>query len=155
MGASTHSCPRFLLPRSEALSTSKNPPPAQAPPRAQGSALVLHEYALADCELWFIKFSMDFACRLLALGNRRGRVWLWDATVSPPALLARLAAPGSSNTSENPVRQTAVSFDGRTILAACDDGSVVRWDDHLAAKQGGGGGGAGGGAGGGGGGGDG
>ena len=113
----------------------QNPAPGQAPPRAQGSALVLHEYALADCELWFIKFSMDFASKLLALGNRRGRVWVWDATVSPPALLARLAAPGSSNTSENPVRQTAVSFDGRTILAAFDDGSVVRWDDQLAVKQ--------------------
>ena len=36
--------------------------------------------------MWFLRFSMDFNCQLLACGSRTGRVFVWDmTTVSPHA----------------------------------------------------------------------
>ena len=33
------------------------------------------------------------------------------------------------------VRQTAVSYDGSTVLAACEDGTIHRWDLVQAGQQ--------------------
>lgn len=33
------------------------------------------------------------------------------------------------------VRQTAVSYDGSTVLAACEDGTIHRWDLVGAGQQ--------------------
>lgn len=33
------------------------------------------------------------------------------------------------------VRQTAVSYDGTTVLAACEDGAIYRWDLVQPDKQ--------------------
>lgn len=33
------------------------------------------------------------------------------------------------------VRQTAVSYDGSTVLAACEDGTIQRWDLVQIGKQ--------------------
>ena len=33
------------------------------------------------------------------------------------------------------VRQTAVSYDGSTVLAACEDGTIHRWDLVEAGQQ--------------------
>lgn len=44
----------------------------------------MQELALEDADIWFIRFSMDAGCRLLACGSRTGRVFMWDVdTVSP------------------------------------------------------------------------
>ena len=44
--------------------------------------------------------------------------------MSPPALVAQL---GDRNC-KTAVRQTEISPDGKTVLAACDGGALWRWD---------------------------
>nr|GMD56171.1 polycomb group protein FERTILIZATION-INDEPENDENT ENDOSPERM isoform X1 [Ipomoea batatas] len=58
------------------------------------------------------------------LGNREGKIYVWDLQTSPPVLIARL----SHVQSKSAIRQTAVSFDGSTILSCCEDGMIWRWD---------------------------
>ena len=82
------------------------------------------EFTYSDCDLWFVRFSLDFVCDTLAIGNRLGKVYVWETHTHPPNFLAKLWAPQL----KDPIRQTAVSYDGKTILACCEDGSVFRWD---------------------------
>jgi hypothetical protein len=61
------------------------------------------------------------------VGNRQGKVLVFTTDRSPPTLLARLKHPSM----RLPIRQTAFSHDGKTLLCCCEDGSVLRWDDEI------------------------
>lgn len=83
---------------------------------------LLQEFEVQDCNLWFMRFSMDFHCNWIAAGNRLGRVVLFDARSAPIKQVAKLSAPETKAV----VRQTAVNYDGSIVLACCDDGSIIR-----------------------------
>ncbi|KAF0924539.1 hypothetical protein E2562_010179 [Oryza meyeriana var. granulata] len=99
----------------------------------EGSIDILQKYPVPECDIWFIKFSCDFHFNQLAIGNREGKVYVWEVQSSPPVLTARLTNPQCKSA----IRQTAVSFDGSTILACSEDGSIWRWDevDHPSMKN--------------------
>ncbi|KAM7492669.1 hypothetical protein LguiA_035590 [Lonicera macranthoides] len=90
----------------------------------EGSADILQKYPVPECDIWFIKFSCDFHYNAAAIGNREGKIFVWELQSSPPTLIARL----SHVQSKSPIRQTAMSFDGSTILSCCEDGTIWRWD---------------------------
>ncbi|NP_001237614.1 FIE [Glycine max] len=91
----------------------------------EGVVDILQKYPVPECDIWFIKFSCDFHFNLAAVGNREGKIFVWELQSSPPVLVARLSHPQS----KSPIRQTATSFDGSTILSCCEDGTIWRWDD--------------------------
>ncbi|EEF39534.1 fertilization-independent endosperm protein, putative [Ricinus communis] len=90
----------------------------------EGTVDILQKYPVPECDIWFIKFSCDFHYNAAAIGNREGKIYVWELQSSPPVLIARL----SHNQSKSPIRQTAMSFDGSTILSCCEDGTIWRWD---------------------------
>lgn len=90
----------------------------------EGKVDILQKYPVPECDIWFIKFSCDFHFNTLAIGNREGKVLVWEAQSSPPNLIARLSHPQC----KSPVRQTAISYDGSTILCCCEDGCIWRWE---------------------------
>ncbi|KAK8651806.1 hypothetical protein V6N13_141388 [Hibiscus sabdariffa] len=90
----------------------------------EGTADILQKYPVPECDIWFIKFSCDFHYNSAAIGNREGKIFVWELQSSPPVLIARL----SHAQSKSPIRQTAMSFDGSTILCCCEDGTIWRWD---------------------------
>ncbi|KAK8467866.1 hypothetical protein PHAVU_007G166700 [Phaseolus vulgaris] len=91
----------------------------------EGVVDILQKYPIPECDIWFIKFSCDFHFDIAAVGNREGKIFIWELQSSPPVLIARLSHPQS----KSPIRQTATSFDGSTILSCCEDGTIWRWDD--------------------------
>ncbi|KAJ1267159.1 hypothetical protein BS78_07G035300, partial [Paspalum vaginatum] len=91
----------------------------------EGSVDILQKYPVPQCDMWFMKFSCDFHFNQLAIGNCKGEIFVWDLQSCPPDLTARLHHHQSKVT----IRQTALSYDGSTILAAGDDGTVWRWDE--------------------------
>ncbi|KAH9651379.1 hypothetical protein WN944_001936 [Citrus x changshan-huyou] len=90
----------------------------------EGTADILQKYPVPECDIWFIKFSCDFHYNAAAIGNREGKIFVWELQSSPPVLIARL----SHAQSKSPIRQTAMSYDGSTILSCCEDGAIWRWD---------------------------
>ncbi|KAG0553662.1 hypothetical protein M758_12G029000 [Ceratodon purpureus] len=90
----------------------------------EGKVDVLQKYPVPDCDIWFIKFSCDMHFENLAIGNREGRVFVWEVQSSPPKLIAKLSHPQC----RSPIRQTATAHDGSTIMCCCEDGSICRWD---------------------------
>ncbi|KAL6536152.1 Polycomb group protein fie2 [Orobanche hederae] len=103
----------------------------------EGTIDILQKYPVPECDIWFIKFSCDFhyntaAVRLrqqkhkllktkggrcgrgARLGNREGKIYVWEVQSNPPILVARL----SHVQSRSPIRLTAMSFDGTLFSAA-------------------------------------
>ena len=68
----------------------------------------MQELALEDADMWFIRFSMDAGCRLLACGSRTGRVFMWDMDTVSPHCKWRVKRPlGKDNTVSLQVAQLA------------------------------------------------
>jgi len=93
---------------------------------AEHKVVVVHKIGYKDCEIWFVRFSMDFEQKVLALGNQVGKTYIWDLDVSEPSHIrsAVLSHPKCTTA----VRQTSLSRDGRFLLTVCDDGTIWRWD---------------------------
>jgi polycomb protein EED len=116
--------------------------PEDAPYAEGGHVREISVAELEDSDLWFIRFGLDVQSKIMACGNRVGCVRVWDMTAHPPRLLAQLrarhavakgaAASGKAAAARAraalPVRQAAPSADGRIVLAACEDGTIWRWD---------------------------
>ncbi|XP_043464874.1 polycomb protein EED-like [Leptopilina heterotoma] len=90
------------------------------------SATVLHRFEFKECDIWFIRFSMDFWQRTIALGNQVGRTYVWDLEVEEPghARCCPLQHPRCTA----PIRQTSLSRDGTVLLCVCDDATIWRWN---------------------------
>lgn len=90
------------------------------------SVSIVHTFECKECELWFIRFALDFSCKHMALGNTVGKVFVWDLDVADPNSIRPSTLVHPKCTSA--VRQTTFSRDGNILINVCDDGSVWRWD---------------------------
>lgn len=84
----------------------------------------VQDYPVKHADIWFIRFALDVSCDTMVCGNRTGDLFVWRMHAQPPLLLGTL----STKECKKAVRQTAISADGNMVLAACDDGTVWRWD---------------------------
>ena len=101
-------------------------------PAAQsGAAVVLREFEFRDADIWFVRFSLDPRLEILAVGNKFGKLWLWnvDGTGSSNPLVK---AAGHVKCSAA-IRQTIFSPDRRFLLCCCEDGSIWKWTLDYAA----------------------
>ncbi|KAG2437711.1 hypothetical protein HYH02_011089 [Chlamydomonas schloesseri] len=98
-------------------------------------ATKIADFHLADSlRTWFVRFGADLHFHTLACGSAKGKVFVFAPRVTSAAALgcqpkAKLSAPQCRSV----VRQTAVSWDGNSIIAACEDGTIHRWDRDPAA----------------------
>ena len=93
---------------------------------SDNKSTIIHKLEVKDCEIWFMRFSLDPSERLLALGNQVGKTYVWDMNVEDPSSIRAVSLSHSKCVS--PVRQTAWSSDGRVLITVCDDATVWRWD---------------------------
>ncbi|XP_065211841.1 polycomb protein eed-like [Planococcus citri] len=87
---------------------------------------IMHKLELKDCEIWFIRFSMDYFQKILALGNQTGKLFVWDLDVTDPSIIRPIILSHPRCTSA--IRQTSLSRDGSVLLSVCDDQTIWRWD---------------------------
>lgn len=90
------------------------------------SATMLHRFEFKECDIWFIRFSMDFWQRTIALGNQVGRTYVWDLDVEEPGQARCFSLQHPRCTA--PIRQTSLSRDGSVLLCVCDDATIWRWN---------------------------
>ena len=103
---------------------------ASASAAADGDgALVLHELALPDADIWFLRFCVDAKKRLCAAANKFGRVLVWDVDRPGAKPLAKLAHHRAAAA----VRQVAFAPDSRLVAFCCDDASVFLFELDAAA----------------------
>ncbi|DAZ94752.1 TPA: hypothetical protein N0F65_011568 [Lagenidium giganteum] len=96
------------------------------PSRGKDAVTVLREYHYKDAELWFMKFGLDSQLEVMAVGNKKGVVSVFDLDADSERSVCKL----SHNNSKSTIRQVCFSANGNTIISCSDDATVWRWDLH-------------------------
>merc|ERR1711983_40625 len=99
---------------------------SEAAKLTENKVTVIHKIGFKDCEIWFVRFSLDKLQKVLALGNQVGRTYVWDLDVEQPGQINYSVLSHPKCTSA--IRQTSLSKNGNTLICVCDDGTVWRWD---------------------------
>ncbi len=90
---------------------------------------VLHRFEYRECDIWFMRFSLNSGSKVMALGNQIGKTYVWDLDVEDPVASRYIVL--SHPKCITAIRQTALSRNGNVLLCVCDDASVWRWDKVL------------------------
>jgi polycomb protein EED len=86
--------------------------------------VVFRTFRLSDCEVWYMKFGTNLDNRLLAMGNSKGKIKIWDIDSDVNAKpIVSLTVP-----TQSAVRMVSFSPNQRSIVACCDDSTVWKWD---------------------------
>jgi len=87
---------------------------------------IIHKFDYKDCQIWFMRFSLDYMQNTMAVGNQQGKLYVWELGEGQPGQTrpAVLSHPRCLT----PVRQTAFSRCGGVLVAVCDDATIWRWD---------------------------
>ncbi|XP_039198902.1 polycomb protein EED isoform X1 [Crotalus tigris] len=93
---------------------------------SESNVTILGRFDYSQCDIWYMRFSMDFWQKMLALGNQVGKLYVWDLEVEDPhkAKCTTLTHPKCAAA----IRQTSFSRDSSILIAVCDDASIWRWD---------------------------
>lgn len=94
------------------------------PSRGKDSVTILREFQHKDAELWFLKFGLDTQLEMLAVGNKKGVISIFDVDSESERPLCKLSHSRCKST----IRQTCFSRKGNTMIACADDSVVWRWD---------------------------
>lgn len=94
---------------------------------------VITRLEIKDCDIWFIRFALDFWKETLALGNKSGKTYLYDLKVAEPSQIR--ASVLSHPKCVSPIRQTAFSRDGSVLICVCDDATIWRWDINKEVEE--------------------
>jgi polycomb protein EED len=92
---------------------------------SEDETTIIQKLDAKDCDIWFIRFCMDSEEKTLALGNRTGKILVWDLDVEHPSDIRCSVLSNSKCTST--IRQTSMSRYGNTIISVCDDATIWRW----------------------------
>ncbi len=85
----------------------------------------LQDYAVPDCSQWFIRFATDRKCKMLAVGNGKGDVRIWEiGRVKKPIIFLNTMCTSI-------VRMVSFSPSGKAMAAVCDDGSVWNYKVNM------------------------
>ncbi|XP_026731784.1 polycomb protein EED [Trichoplusia ni] len=86
---------------------------------------MVHRFDYKECEIWFIRFAVDYSQRVIALGNQCGKTMVWElGNVAGGSRVSQLVHPRCVAA----VRQVTLSRNGKILLTCCDDGTIWRWD---------------------------
>nr|XP_025038047.1 polycomb protein EED [Pelodiscus sinensis] len=93
---------------------------------SESNVTILGRFDYSQCDIWYMRFSMDFWQKMLALGNQVGKLYVWDLEIEDPhkAKCTTLTHPKCAAA----IRQTSFSRDSSILIAVCDDASIWRWD---------------------------
>uniref|UniRef100_A0A7S2SUZ6 Polycomb protein EED n=1 Tax=Rhizochromulina marina TaxID=1034831 RepID=A0A7S2SUZ6_9STRA len=123
--ASSSSGQHAQQPRTPALSDSDAVKIAMNGAEKNSEAVaVLREFAFRDAEIWFVRFSLDPLLQRIAVGNKLGKLWIWDVDGFPIQPLVKNMGHVKCNSA---IRQTCFSPDGKFLVSCCDDGSIWKW----------------------------
>lgn len=97
--------------------------------RSNKNMSILHTFHAKDCDIWYVRFGLDFGQKHLALGTQNGKVYLWDLDTEDPKHIKRLTLTHLK--SKVPIRAVALSMNGQNIIAVNDEGCIFIWKKEL------------------------
>lgn len=93
---------------------------------SDSSTTIIHEFDYTHGEIWYMRFSMDFDQKTIALGNMNGKTYVWDIDSDEIEGYSYIILSHPKCTAA--MRQTCLSNDSSILICVCDDSTIWRWD---------------------------
>jgi polycomb protein EED len=122
LSKSTYNTIVLWMPKIPTGADSKPKSAAYNPP---SDVIALRTFELDNCNIWFVRFAADPMGRLLAVGNIKGEIDIWDIDACKKHPTHRLKAVNCST-----IRTLSFSPDGKTLISCNDQASVFKWDAY-------------------------
>lgn len=97
--------------------------------RSNKNMSILHTFHAKDCDIWYVRFSLDFSQKYLALGTQNGKIYLWNLDIDNPKHIKKLTITHIK--SKVPIRSVALSMNGQNLIAVNDEGHIFIWKKEL------------------------
>mmetsp|Transcript_24791 Transcript_24791/g.37677 ORF Transcript_24791/g.37677 Transcript_24791/m.37677 type:complete len:458 (+) Transcript_24791:25-1398(+) len=96
--------------------------------RLPSEVIALREFTVNKCDVWFIRFSTDKQCQMLAIGNTVGEIKVWEIGTRPTKKhFANLIHQHCTSA----IRMVAFNHDANYMVAVGDDATVWLWETIL------------------------
>nr|XP_002128612.1 polycomb protein eed [Ciona intestinalis] len=92
----------------------------------ESNVTVLSRLEFQHCDIWYMRFAIDYWHKYLAVGNQYGKTFIWELDHLDPAKSKCFTLSNIRCTTT--IRQTAFSKDGSILICVCDDSTIWRWD---------------------------
>mmetsp|Transcript_688 Transcript_688/g.966 ORF Transcript_688/g.966 Transcript_688/m.966 type:complete len:464 (+) Transcript_688:661-2052(+) len=93
--------------------------------RLPSEMIALREFTVNKCDVWFIRFSTDQQCQMLAIGNTIGEIKVWEIGTRPTKKhFANLIHQYCTSA----IRMVAFNHDANYMVAVGDDATVWLWE---------------------------
>nr|CAB3240897.1 polycomb protein eed-like [Phallusia mammillata] len=92
----------------------------------EGNVTVLSRLDFQHCDIWYMRFAIDYWHKFLAVGNQYGKTFVWELDQLDPVKSKCFTLTNIRCTTT--IRQTAFSKDGDILICVCDDSTIWRWD---------------------------
>lgn len=90
---------------------------------------IMENYEVKECDIWFLRFSIESKMKYLAVGSKKGRTYIFDLDShdhdSKSADKYTLYHPKCVSA----IRQTCFNNNANILICSTDDGSIWRWDN--------------------------
>ena len=87
---------------------------------------ILHKFEITQCDIWFMRFAIDYNQTLLAMGNQVGKIFLYNLEGDHPSMQKPQVL--MNNRCNSAIRQMSFNVNAKLLVAVCDDGTIWRWD---------------------------
>lgn len=87
---------------------------------------ILHTFKLVDCDIWYVRFGLDFGQKNLAVGTQNGKVNIWNIDTEDPKDIKKTIVQHTVK-SKAPIRSVALSMNAQVLIAVNDEGQVLIW----------------------------
>merc|ERR1740117_2546487 len=103
------------------------------PSSSKESALVLQEYSLTNCTIWYLRFAVDPSFKYLAIGNMAGTVCIWDIDKAGAPLNKFNYSQSKGQTTT--IRHTTFAMHNKFVIAGTDDAKIIVWKSGIPQKE--------------------
>lgn len=111
----------------ETLETIMNSNTNRQPNEHEINVIILKEFTLKNCNLWFIRFCVDFNNSLLAYGNQNGELFVYKLKQDNINKVCCYQLP-PADCCKQLIRQTIFNRDGSILIAVSEQSFVLRYD---------------------------
>lgn len=89
---------------------------------------ILESFDVKNCDIWFLRFSIDPSMKYLALGNKIGKTFVIDLDSHDHDSKSTEKSILSHPKCQSSIRQTCFSNDRSILICSCENGTIWRWD---------------------------
>lgn len=93
--------------------------------RTNKNVSILYTFEFKECDIWYVRFALDYTQRVLAVGTATGKLYVWNLDSNSPNDIKQTVL--SNNKSKRTIRCTALSANGKYLLATNDEGIIFLW----------------------------